>query len=356
MNRAALACLALLSVARPLSASLPPLPLPAWIRVDLRMDRAPELDGSATVKLTLTALLEKLPAVKYELDLPRTMEVAGGAKSGTVDLEPGKPAVLEIPLHARGPVDGGNVSVDVTTRPPRSALRAEVERSWNDQKDAGVKLIAALPPTDVQRRFVGLTVTPDESFLATASDPAYRHPIQVGDARFLLLDAIPGMDAKAVAGRLATQMPRLERFRKMSTGRQNDPLTRLVSDLTSEVAKLRYQQAVFALASGKPGEVPAILTSKELTSPELSPTFDHARKLALAVAAVASGDTAGALQQLDALDAAVPAGPPHRYVDLARGEIFKMTGKTSEARAAYRKAVEVAPSFTLAKRRLAELK
>lgn len=357
MRRTACAlALGLVLAALPATASMPPIPLPAWVKVDLTLDRAPEIGSTATGRLTLTALLDRLEGVRWELDLPDQLDLSRGARKGTADLEKGKPAVVEVSLRARGPIEGANVAVEVTTRPPRAALADEVARTWKDQREVGMKLIAALPKEDVQRRIVGLTVTADEGLLAEARDPAYRRVVRVRGSVFALLDALPGVDAKGVERQLKAQLPRLERFRRISSGKPDDPLTRLVNDLTLENAKLRMQRVVLALAEGRHAGARAELSAADVARAGLPPSLEHGRRMAMAVAAAMTNDPEAASRELDALSAVVPPGQARRYIELNRAEVHRLASRLPEAREAYQRALAVAPAFTLVRKRLLELK
>lgn len=352
----ALAVLLWAVTAHPAAATMPPLPLPAWVKVDLALERAPELNGTAPVKLTLTALLDRLEGARYEVDVPSEIDVVSGQKKGAVDLERGKPVVVELGLRPHAPVEGANVAVEVTTRPPRSALAEEVGRTWKDEREIGMKLIAALPKEDVQRRIVGLTVTPEEAFLAESRDPAYRRVVKTDKSVFLLLDALPNLDAKAVERQLREYVPRLERFRKISSGKEGDPITRLTTDLTLQVAKLRCEEVVLALAAGQAANARAALSAPEVAKAGMPPALEHGRRMAMIVASAMLGDLETASRELDALGAVVPPGPARRYVEYNRAEVHRLAGRIPEAKEAYGRALAVAPSLSLARRRLAELK
>jgi hypothetical protein len=355
VNRALL--LYFLAVA-PLAASMPPLPLPAWIQVDLALDRPPELGGTATVRLQLAALLGKLPGTRWELILPDQLELVRGAHSGTADLEPGKPATIEAVVRAKAQLEGANLSVEVTSRPPRTALVDQVERTTRgepERREGGLKLVSALPAQDVQRRIVGLTVSAEEGLLAEAPDPAYRRLVRSGPAVFLLLDAVPGVDTAGAVAQLKALLPRLATFRRISTGKPDDPLARIVADLTLEAAKLRYQQALLALSSGSATAARLQLAGPEVAIPGLPPSLDSARRVALAAAAALSGERAAALRELDDLAPRLPRGPASRYLDLARAEVRRRAGRPADARAAYQRALAAAPSLTLARTRLRDL-
>lgn len=357
MTRAwALAVLMLAVAARPLAASMPPLPLPAWIKVELALDRPPEIGGTATAKLTLTALLERLEGARWELDVPAGLDLVAGQKKGASDLEKGKPVTVEFGLRAHAPVEGANLAVEVITRPPRGALAAEVTATWKDEREVGMKLIAALPKEDTQRRILGLTVTPEEGYLAEARDPAYRRVVKTEKSVFMLLDALPGMDVKSVDAQLKVYQPRLERFRKISSGKEGDPLTRLTNDLTLQVAKLRCEEVVLALAGGQHANARAALSGPEVAKAGMPPSLEHGRRMAMLVASAMAGDLETAARELDALGAVVPPGPARRYVEFNRAEVHRLAGRTAEAREAYQRALFVAPSFSLARRRLGELK
>ena len=353
MKRAAL--LLFLCVAGPALASLPPLPLPAWVLVELAMDRAPELDGTATLTIKLTAPLARLEGVKWELDLPREFDVATGPKSGVVTLEQGKVLEVRASLHARAAVEGATLGVEVTSRPPRAELAAEVERAFPAQKEYGMKLIAGLPKQVTERRFVNMTVTPDESWLADARDPVYRFRVKAGAAELVLLDALPGLDAKTVEKRLSELEPRLERLAKIATGKPADPLTPVVEKLRIDRTQLRYQRALLELAAGKPEPAAAELSAPDVAGVQVAPTLQAARRIAYAAALAATKDLPGALQRIDAVLTALPPGPGRRYAEYDRAEFLRASGKPDEAKAAYQRALEASPGFTLARRRLQDL-
>lgn len=342
--------------AGPAFASMPPLPLPAWVKVDLALDAAPELNGTATLHLTLTALLERIEGARWDLDLPDQIDVVNGQKNGAVDLDRGKPTRVDIPLRVRAPIEGANLAVEVRTRPPRGALAEEVARTWKDEREVGMRLISALPKEDVQRRILGLTVTPDEGYLAESKDPAYRRVVRTDRAVFALLDAMPGVDARALDVQLSVAAPRLERFSRISTGKPGDPLTRLTDDLKLTVAKLRFEKVVLELAAGQHANARLELSAKEVAKAGLPTALEQGRRMAMAVAAAMGGDLEVATRELDALGAVVTPGAARRYVELNRAEVHRLAGRSAEARAAYERALAVAPAFTLARRRLAELK
>src|SRR5205807_2603029 len=99
----------------PARAAMPPLPLPAWVQVDLALDHAPALGGTATVRLKLTALLARLEGVKWEVTLPPQLVVASGARAGTLALEVGKPFQTTLVVRAQEPCEGRAVAAEVKT-------------------------------------------------------------------------------------------------------------------------------------------------------------------------------------------------------------------------------------------------
>ena len=102
----------------PASATMPPLPLPAWVKVELALDRAPEVNGVAQARLTLTALLDRLEGVRWELDVPGEVDVVSGQKHGTADLEKGKALSVQVGVRAHAPVEGANLAVLLAERGP----------------------------------------------------------------------------------------------------------------------------------------------------------------------------------------------------------------------------------------------
>ena len=330
--RAGLALALALWCAGAACAGLPPLPLPAWVQVDLTMDRPPEIGRTAVVRLRVVSLLARLEGVRWEITLPREMAVEGGARSGVLTLEQGKPVEQTLEARANAPMEGASLFVEVKTRPPREELAAEVARRFPAEKDRGTRMVRELPREDIQRRFIGFTVGAEQSFFATAPGPAWRHVLRTASgAELIVLDAAPGLDAKAVERSLAEVEGRLERFRKIATGKPEDPLGPVVESLEADRIRLRYQRGMVALEAGKSAEAKAAFGAE---AGALPPALQIGRRAAVALA----GDLPGASSTLEAMCA--ESGPARKYLEYDRGELLRVAGKAAEAREAYRRAIE----------------
>ena len=120
------------------------------------------LDRPTKVIVQVKSLLAPLAGAKWEVLVPPEMNVTSGAKSGTVDLDPARPFVAELTVLASAPIIGTNLSVEVTTRPPKAALEKAIQAQFKDdatKRKAGLELVGKLPEEDTQRRILGLTVT-----------------------------------------------------------------------------------------------------------------------------------------------------------------------------------------------------
>jgi hypothetical protein len=222
------------------------------------------------------------------------------------------------------------------------------------RREAGLRLVSGLPSEDTQVRVVGVTVTPEEALFAEAPDPAFLRWVRPAgtDGALALLDSFPGMELEVTVQRAKETETRLSVFTRLVKGRTDDPVARLVQELSLDLAKLRYQEAVLRLTAGQAAPASAILDGDPLRRAKLPGTLEVGRQVASAVARFLLGDAARALDLLDQVGRRKDLAATARYVEFDRGEILRLVRRTDEARAAYRRAVELGTGFTLARRRL----
>ncbi|MBI4863598.1 MAG: hypothetical protein HY815_25570 [Candidatus Riflebacteria bacterium] len=342
----------------PATASMPPIPIPTWIQVELTARQPPEIGQRTSLQAQVMALLAPQPGARWEAVFPEGLEVLSGKTSGTLDLEPGHAVTLEFGVQARAPLSGANVVFRVTTRPPRDVLRKEAERLHTDEpvRDQAARLIEKLPEEDTQSRILGFTTTEEEATLAEAPDPAYRR--YVADpgrtVRLALLDAMPGMTLEAVRARIQVATPKLTAFQRMSKGDPKEPLAGMVADLALDLAKLRYQEALLVLSAGDAKTALAILKEGSMVASKLPAPLETGRLVAIGAASFLAVDRQTSLDVFARVLAMPGLGPTARYVEFDSGEVLRSTGDVAGAREAYRRALGLAPAFSLARRRLAE--
>jgi len=335
----------------------PQLSLPPWVAATLTLDHPPEAGHPAHARFSMRALLVPLPDARYEIELPHGARVEGAA-AGPTPLTTTQTTDVVVEFELGAPAAFAHVSAAVITHPPRGALAAEIDRLYaNDhaRHDSANRSLRELPREERLVRSIEFSSSADEASLASSPDPVYRHYLDRGGPQYVLLDALPGMDVKALEAKRADAKKRRDTLAPLLPGKGKNPLLRVVTDLDLELAKVAYQRAVIGLAEGQAHEARVAL-SRDDEWAKLPATLALARSMALAVATALDGDAAGAAKLWDALAARIDARGALRYVEYNRGELARASGDTTRARYAYLRALELAPSFTRARNRLGSLR